>query len=131
VYKSVDGGVTWFPASKGYTGERINDIAIDPENPALVYAVGQAGTFKSYDGGENWIGLSNGPLRGKSWQQSIQIHPENPNIVYSGGKTSGTIYKSTNGGQDWVELYRFVDIPETGEPETVYQVRAIDFPVQS
>ena len=111
VYKSINGGESWFPASKGYTGAQIFDLSLHPNDPLTIYAVGRCGTFKSKDGGENWIGLNKTALHAVALQQSVTVDPQNSSTVYSGSKCSGKIYKSVDNGDSWVELCDFV--PDT------------------
>jgi len=55
-FLSADGGQTWTVASDGYTGAQVRAIAVDPINPATVYAAARSGFFASTDGGDSWIG---------------------------------------------------------------------------
>jgi len=105
VFKSVDKGKTWEPATNGLEGNvNFGDTAFDPENPNIVYAVnGLIGTeggniFKSTDLGASWEKIHSGGSL-----SSIEIHPNFPNVIYAGGEGM-TIWKSTNGGQDWQNI---------------------------
>lgn len=58
VYKSINGGVTWFP-SDGSGSSSLPDIstrqiAVDPRNPQNVYVASDLGMFVSTDGGATW-----------------------------------------------------------------------------
>ena len=57
VFKSADGSQTWVDSSRGYTGANLSAIAMDEDNPAIVYTIGRTGPFRTYDGGANWEGL--------------------------------------------------------------------------
>jgi photosystem II stability/assembly factor-like uncharacterized protein len=134
VYKSTNGAESWFPASKGYTGAKIFDLSLHPNDPLTIYAVGRCGTFKSNDGGENWIGLNNTALKGIALQQSVTVDPQNPSIMYSGSSFDGNIYKSFDGGNSWIELFDFVEIdpgtlsnsPEFPTTVMSYRIQAIE-----
>ena len=52
-FLSEDGGRTWVSASNGYTGALLHDVDVHQENPAVVYAMGRSGPFKSLDGGNH------------------------------------------------------------------------------
>jgi photosystem II stability/assembly factor-like uncharacterized protein len=49
-FLSEDGGESWVEASQGYTGSKVNDVIVDPQDPAKV----MARNFSSQDGGQNW-----------------------------------------------------------------------------
>lgn len=130
VYKSIDGAKSWIPASKGYSGARITDMSLDPNDPLTIYAVGRSGTFKSIDGGENWIGLNHTALQGIALQESIVVDHQNRSIVYSGNACMGTIYKSFNRGNNWIELHDFV--PDTFSlPSSPELVRTAAYSLQT
>lgn len=123
VYKTTDGGLTWQNIGLQNTSY-ISRIKIDPQNPNVLYvcATGKLysqdenrGVYKSSDGGANWTKVLY--VSPKTAANDIVIDPVNSNIVYasmwerersltsriSGGVTSG-IFKSTDGGQNWVKL---------------------------
>jgi hypothetical protein len=64
LYKSTDSVATWTDTSANLP---VNDVAIDPRNSDTLYASlgdadsGQAGIFKSTDGGATWIAVNSGP----------------------------------------------------------------------
>src|SRR5207302_431909 len=45
IFKSIDGGSTWLPADTGLTVS-IDSLALDPHNPATLYASSQGAVFK-------------------------------------------------------------------------------------
>lgn len=123
VYKSSDAGKTWINIGLKNVGQ-IGAVEIHPDNPEVVFvaAIGQAfqtnedrGLYKTEDGGTSWKKVlydsdSVGAV-------DVEFAPGNPNIVYaslwraerkpwtiiSGGFQSGGIYKSTDGGNNWVK----------------------------
>src|SRR5262245_40100569 len=85
----------------GPEGGPIQALAIDPNNPATIYAssynVGIA--FKSVNGGGKWI-ESNAPNR------VLVFDPQDPNIIYAIDSLSGStawvgVFKSVDGGASW------------------------------
>jgi len=60
VFKSTNGGDSWFPVNTGLTAPWIYALAIAPTTPHAIYAGTRHGVFKSTDGGSNWnkIGLN-------------------------------------------------------------------------
>ena len=177
IYKTTNSGLAWQQVFMDAPVITIGDIALDPNNPMVIYAgTGEAnassysfigdGLWKSTDGGENWIhiglessayiariivdynnsdrvfvaacgtlfssnserGVYRSANGGASWEQVLFLtdstaaidlvqHPINPDILYaamwerirglnyrkSGGESSG-IWKTVDGGDNWVEL---------------------------
>lgn len=125
VYKSIDAGKTWDHIGLRETGQ-IGAVEIDPTNNQVVWvaAIGNAfraneerGVYKTTDGGQNWEKVLY--ISDTVGFADLELLPGNPNIVYaaawkaerkpwtiiSGGKNDeGGIYKSINGGKDWVKL---------------------------
>jgi len=58
-FLSEDGGETWINASTGYTGALMINVAVDPFDPAHVFAVGRSGVWQSFDAGITWTGIYN------------------------------------------------------------------------
>ncbi|HYV98191.1 MAG TPA: glycosyl hydrolase [Gemmatimonadaceae bacterium] len=122
VFKTTDGGTTWRRVLFRDATTGISDLAVDPNNPNVLYAAfwhafrtpwslnsggAGGGIFKSTDGGETWkeisanTGLPKPPL-GKI------------GLAVSGAKSSriwalveadsGGVYRSDNGGDTWTRL---------------------------
>lgn len=125
MYKSIDGGQTWEHIGLKNVGQ-IGAVEIDPTNSNIVWvaAIGNAfranaerGVYKTTDGGAHWQKVLF--ISEKVGFSDLELLPGNPNVVYaaawkaerkpwsiiSGGNTEeGGIYKSVNGGADWVRL---------------------------
>ena len=52
VFKSLDGGSHWFAVNSGIDDLRVEGLAMDPGNPAVLYACGPSGVYKTVNGGE-------------------------------------------------------------------------------
>jgi photosystem II stability/assembly factor-like uncharacterized protein len=117
VFKSTDGGSSWFKQSTGLPPsgqiERIQ-IAISQTNNQIIYASiygpnplksGQDTTraYKSSDGGQSWRSLNVNNLDyggGQGWYNNfVAVDPTDSNIVYLGGVD---LWKSTDGGSSWL-----------------------------
>lgn len=126
--------VVWEAAGPRNIPGRLTDLAVDPNNPAVVY-VGSAagGVFKSTNIGGSWTPIFD--TEGTPSIGAVAIHPTDPNILYVGtGEANAAramyegigIYKTTDGGGTWdylglpnsYHIGRIVIDPL--RPETVY-----------
>jgi photosystem II stability/assembly factor-like uncharacterized protein len=141
LYRSTDGGATWKKVLfKADDPENVGaiDVALDPKDPRTVYAslwatrrppwsvyapsnMPGGGLFKSTDGGDTWIKLSNGlPMDQFVGKIGIAVAPSNPNRLWavvddlgSGvapvrgrgaapeANTGGGVYLSDDAGATW------------------------------
>lgn len=131
MWKSEDAGQTW--KSIGLTNSRhIPRIRIHPKNPELVYAAvlgdlykssNERGIYRSKDGGASWekVLFANAD----AGAVDLTFDPNNPRILYastwrirrtpysleSGGEGSA-IWKSTDGGDNWIEISKNEGLPK-------------------
>jgi photosystem II stability/assembly factor-like uncharacterized protein len=102
IYKTRDEGSTWEKITGGMSHSRVIAIAIDPTSPAVVYA-GTKGDaiYKSYDGGQRWVGKNNGleDVTMTSVVNQIVFDPMNANHVFAA--TTMGIFESSDGGDTW------------------------------
>lgn len=115
IWKTTNGGNVWFPVFDNENAISYGALAMDPENPDILYAAtGEAvnnsltylgsGVYKTEDAGETWklIGLTAVGAFSK-----IIVHPLNPKLIYAGGtKRAGGFYRSTDAGNTWEQLLR-------------------------
>jgi photosystem II stability/assembly factor-like uncharacterized protein len=116
VYQSTDGGQSWVNLTANLHAGLVTDLAMDPTNPAVLYAgltLGRGatnGVYKTTDGGMTWTRLSNGLPASSGILDSIRlaVAPSDPQTVYATVFTSPNDtpvrYKTTNGGASWSPL---------------------------
>jgi len=114
IYRSLDGGNTWEELNNELsTSNTISRIKLEiaPSNPNVVYAlyINAAGNidgfYNSKDGGDNWEQGSNSFMVDSGFNEyfgDIYIDPTDENVVYNMGFW---VYKSTNGGQSWTQIF--------------------------
>ncbi len=131
VYKSDDGGKTWFSVGLKNT-HVISQIMVSPDNPQVVFvaALGhvfgnnkERGIYRSTNGGKTWKKVLY--VNDKTGASSIAMDPHNPRILFagmwqsfrkpwllsSGGQGSG-LYKSTDGGDTWKNISKYPGLPK-------------------
>jgi photosystem II stability/assembly factor-like uncharacterized protein len=96
---------TWFLVGAVLPNRKVTRIAIDPNNPDIVYATfggfSPDNVWRTDDGGATWAditgvgstGLPDAPVR------SLVIHPQNSDWLYVG--TEVGVFASEDGGQTW------------------------------
>lgn len=61
VFKSINGGVTWFPVTGWLENSLVNTLVIDPSAPGTLYAgTSGSGVFKTTNGGASWDAVNTG-----------------------------------------------------------------------
>src|SRR5581483_12018239 len=121
IFRSTDGGQTFEKVLYKDENSGGADVAIDPANSDIVYAVlwearqgpwenaawtgANSGLFKSTDGGTTWKPLTAG-LPGpneKLGRIGIDVAHGDPSRIYAvvGAAKGGGIYRSDDGGESW------------------------------
>ncbi|WP_420636806.1 WD40/YVTN/BNR-like repeat-containing protein [Candidatus Palauibacter sp.] len=142
LWKTTNAGVTWDPVFEDQPVYSIGDVAIDPNNPDVIWVgsgenvsgrhVGWGdGVYRSRNGGETWenVGLRDSQHIGK-----ILVDPRDSRVVlvaaegslWAPGGVRG-VYRSTDGGDSWTlvlgidENTGVTDIEfAPGDPDVVY-----------
>ncbi len=113
-WKTENGGDSWTPIFDDQTAVAFGSLALDPNNPEVVYAAtGEMssnidaylgdGVFRSEDGGDTWtpLGLSNVGAFSK-----IYVHPDNSDYIIAGATKNGAgLYISKDRGATWTRVF--------------------------
>lgn len=100
VFKTVDGALNWRQINNNLPLD-VRGLAIDPVNPAVLYAgTFSEGIFKTVDGGNNWFELENSP---HDQNQTIAIDNRNLDVIYVGNSSTG-VFTSRNAGETWERI---------------------------
>jgi len=152
VWKTSDNGNSWVCLTDDLPVLRISDIAIDPNNPDVIYiatgdinyigmntvAAGRPyqfgiGVLKSTNGGVSWnpTGLSfNLTDLESSLIRRIIIHPDNTNNLVAAGVDG--VYASNDAGNTWTKTYQamIIDIePNPRDYDTLYAASFYNYAV--
>ncbi len=124
IWKTTNNGTTWSPIFDTYGAYAIGCLAMDPNNPYVIWAgtgennhqrqLGYGdGIYKSEDGGGSWKNMG---LKDSRQIGMIAIDPRNSDIVYVAAEGSiwgpggeRGLYKTTDGGKTWNKV---LDISE-------------------
>lgn len=139
IWKTTNNGTTWSPVFDKYGAYAIGCLAMDPDNPAVVWAgtgenthqrqLGYGdGVYKTEDGGATWKNMG---LKESRQIGMIAIDPRNTDVVYVAAEGSiwgpggeRGLYKTTDGGKTWNKV---LDISEnTGVNNVVFDPRNPD-----
>lgn len=119
VYKTTDGGKTWEKVLYHNEHTGAVDLALDPNNPRVLYASlweafrnpwkmssGGEGSalYKSTDGGETWKNLSKQPgmPKGLLGKIGVTVSPVNSDRVWAIIESkNGGVFRSDDGGETW------------------------------
>jgi hypothetical protein len=95
LFKSTDGGLSWFVPSHDLDELAVMDLAVDPQSPEIVYAATSEGVWLSRDGSVTWESL--GALDDEV--TTLAAHPLFPRTIYAGTDASG-VHKLTRSTAD-------------------------------
>ena len=118
-------------------GGYITNIAVSPSSPNIVYAASDLGAmYRSTDYGDNWEIKIKGLITNADFGvTTIGIDPQDPDVVYIGtghiwntepGAHEGGIFKTTNGGDEWVLSTRKAKFSAMGAFDVQGRMIAVD-----
>ncbi len=120
VYKTTDGGRSWDKVL--YIDENTGavDLAMDPTNPNLLYAATYqrrrrafgfigggpgSGLYKTIDGGQQWIELTEGLPEGDKGGIGLHISASSPNVIMALVEAEdGGVFRSEDRGESWTKM---------------------------
>ena len=149
VFRSHDGGQTWTRSLFRSNRAGACDLSMDANNPRVLYAAiweahrtpwglnsggPGSGLFKTIDGGETWVELTDRPglPGGIKGRIGVAASPARPDRVWAIVEAEeGGIFRSDNGGASWERLneereprqrpfYYSHIFADPSDPETVY-----------
>lgn len=145
IWKTTNAGATWRDLTPTMPNLAMSEVIQSPSNPNIMYAgtgesmfsvdvVNGDGILKSTDRGETWYQLTS--TTGNDNFNNIArmiVDPQNPDIVLA-ATTSGrykqntvnrsSIYKTTNGGTTWYQVYNETEIGQAGRIKRVLHIVA-------
>ncbi|HXZ30634.1 MAG TPA: hypothetical protein VEH30_00010 [Terriglobales bacterium] len=148
IWKTTNGGQTWFPIFDRERVASVGALAIAPSNSNVLYVgTGEQtrgkGVYRSTDAGNTWrnVGLEDVPFI-----QAIIVDPGNPEVAVAGGNSVGVgilwrplpataktanrgIFRTVDGGKAWTKVFSAEDsigvvdlCSDPGDPGTLYAV---------
>ncbi len=104
LYKSTDCGITWDTLQVDETN--FSQVHFHHSQPDTVF-VGANRILQSYDGGNNWTFIDQGiPYGSEGELRSLDVSSMDPQKIYAGVAFSDStnLYRTTNGGANWMRL---------------------------
>jgi photosystem II stability/assembly factor-like uncharacterized protein len=113
IFQTEDGGANWSrtallisPSTPSTPNPiwNVQALAIDPTNPAMLWAGAGSYLFRSSDGGSTWAYVWSSPNAssgGSIW--SITVDPGSPTRVYVGKEFR--VVRTSDGGASWQNVY--------------------------
>jgi len=125
LYKTTDGGKTWKAVLTISENTGVNDIAMDPSNPDILYASAyqrrrhvytlidggpESAIYKSTDAGATWNKITSGLPSVDMGRIGLAVSPTDPNVVYAAVEAAdgkGGIFRSNDKGANWERRNEF------------------------
>ena len=102
IYRLSPGATQWEELTQGLPNNPISPgVAVNPDNPQVIFAGTQDGPYRSTDRGDHWERLDYPRTGAPVW--TFTFRPGDPDVMYL-GTAPGEIYRSVNGGDSWRKL---------------------------
>jgi photosystem II stability/assembly factor-like uncharacterized protein len=107
--RSADGGATWLPPAGFTSTQSPLDLAVQPSDADIVYALLNNAVYKSTDRGLSFAPSSAG-LEGMEYPSLIRISldPRNEATLYVASELAGVVFRTTDAAASWRPLGGFV-----------------------
>ncbi len=134
VFASTNSGGSWVARNSGLAYLQPLTLALDPTNPAVVFAGTLGGVYRSTNHALSWKADKSG-LRGTD-ANVVAVDPTNASIAYEGAEGGGFL-KTVDGGKHWTPhnpldpggaLVREIAV-DPHHPHTVYMAGLLDHSV--
>jgi len=99
IYKSVDGGESFFPVSTGLSKSWFDEIVLTTDDPPVIFVGGGNGVYRSKDGGVSWSQVSISGWPEDSWCRALALDPSDKHKVYA--QCYGQFSRSADSGDHW------------------------------
>ncbi|MGB1317506.1 MAG: VPS10 domain-containing protein, partial [Flavobacteriales bacterium] len=107
IYKSTNEGAIFEALDNWGVNSVVYEIEVCRQNPERLYTVirtnGSARMHYSVDGGDSWTMSPVDP--GNSGKMEISVDPANDDVVWGIEVNSSTVFKTTDGGASWEDMY--------------------------
>ena len=100
IYRSIDGGLTWFADNVGLMNLHVIDLVFDPEDPALIFAATWGGLYYSTNFGDSWDFWS-GDFQSQLIKALGFTRPGETSVLCVGAWDG--VYRSLDRGESWTQ----------------------------
>jgi photosystem II stability/assembly factor-like uncharacterized protein len=125
LYKTTDGGKNWKAVLTISENTGVNDVAMDPTNPDILYASAyqrrrhvftlidggpESAIYKSTDAGASWNKVSSGLPSVDMGRIGLAVSPADPSVIYAAVEAAdgkGGIFRSSDKGANWERRNEF------------------------
>ena len=118
VYRSADKGETWKQSNTGLGELHTHQVEFALSDPNIIWLTTHDGVYQSTDTGQTWTRRDNGWKY--TFTDALSIDPYDSDVVYVGTAVElqtahanhintgihegGGLYKTVNGGEDWLQI---------------------------
>ena len=106
LWRSENRGDNWKKISNVNSSQKLRSIAISRSKPDAIYIADLQHVWRTANSGGSWTDITNNLPVSSAAITNIAVHADSSDVVWvtMGGYNSESVYKSTNGGNDWVNI---------------------------